>query len=79
MHPMDFEEFLWANSIGELVIEHMKNCFYEHYSLEETLHHNSRFSKYVNEFDCLISSGIALDAKAISEPKLLLFNLLKRI
>ena len=30
---------------------------------------DSRFSRYVNEFEYLISSGIALDAKAITEPK----------
>lgn len=153
MYPMDFEEFLWANGVGETVIEHMKKCFLERISLEENLHNkllslfktylyvgglpdsikayvqtknvfnirevqsethkyysddaskydldyslkikriydlipsnienkvkriqytkieninDARFTKYENEFDYLISSGIALDVKAIAEPK----------
>ncbi len=27
MYPMDFEEFLLANSIGEDVVSHLKDCF----------------------------------------------------
>lgn len=153
MYPMDFEEFLLANSIGELVIEHLRKSFVEGASLDEALHNkilylfktylyvggmpdavktfvetknvvkikdvqkeiidfyiedvtkydkdnklvikrlyemipsnienkvrriqykqienlnDVRFSKYVNEFEYLISSGIALDTKAVSEPK----------
>lgn len=153
MYPMDFEEFLIANGVGNLVLEHLKKCFDEKKSLEETLHNkilslfktylyvggmpdaikmyletknifkireihdetikyygndaakydkehklrikriydlvpsnienkvkrvqfkmienddDARYKKYVDEFDYLISSGIVLDAKAISEPK----------
>ena len=153
MYPMDFEEFLIANSVGELVINHMKKCFEEGVPLDEALHNkilylfktylyvggmpdavksfvetknvskireiqkdiinfysedaskydkehklvikriydmipsnienkvkriqykkienidDVRYTKYVDEFEYLISSGIALDAKAVSEPK----------
>ncbi len=153
MYPMDFEEFLIANSVGELVINHMKKCFEEGFPLDEALHNkilylfktylyvggmpdavksfvetknvskireiqkdiinfysedaskydkehklvikriydmipsnienkvkriqykkienidDVRYTKYVDEFEYLISSGIALDAKAVSEPK----------
>ncbi len=27
MHPLDFEEFLWANGVGNTVIEAVKECF----------------------------------------------------
>ncbi|MBQ8142375.1 MAG: ATP-binding protein [Bacilli bacterium] len=153
MYPMDFEEFLIANSVGELVINHMRKCFEEGTALDEALHNkilylfktylyvggmpdavksfvetknvskireiqkdiinfysedaskydknhklvikriydmipsnienkvkriqykkienidDVRYTKYVNEFEYLISSGIALDVKAVSEPK----------
>ena len=153
MYPMDFEEFLIANSVGELVIEHMRKCFINGESLDEALHKkilylfktylyvggmpdavksyiesknvikireiqkdiinfyandaskydkehkliikriydmipsnienkvkriqyknienidDARFTKYTNEFEYLIYSGIALDTKAVSEPK----------
>ena len=38
MYPMDFEEFLLANSVGELVINYMKKSFVEGTSLDEALH-----------------------------------------
>lgn len=153
MYPMDFEEFLMANGVGNLVLEHLKKCFDEKRSLDEALHEkilalfktylyvgglpdaikmyletknifkirevhdetvkyygsdaskydkehklkikriydlvpsnienkvkrvqfkmienndDARYKKYADEFDYLISSGIVLDAKAISEPK----------
>ncbi len=153
MYPMDFEEFLMANSIGQLTIDHLKKCFQQGISLDEALHNrllylfktyfyvggmadaenafvetknivkireiqkdiihfysedaskydkqnklvikriyemipsniankvkrtqykkienidDVRYTKYTDEFEYLISSGIALDAKAITEPK----------
>ncbi len=153
MYPMDFEEFLIANSVGELAINHLRDCFKEGKSLDEALHNkilylfktylyvggmpeavktfietkniikireiqkdivnfysedaskydkdnklaikriyemipssienkvkriqykkiegidDVRYKKYIDEFEYLISSGISLDAKAISEPK----------
>lgn len=38
MYPMDFEEFLIANNVGQLVIDHLKKCFNESISIEESLH-----------------------------------------
>ena len=35
---MDFEEFLIANNVGQLVIDHLRKCFNESISLEESLH-----------------------------------------
>ncbi len=153
MYPMDFEEFLIANSFGELVLDHLKKSFEEGTSLDESLHNkilylfktylyvggmpdavksfvetknvmkikeiqkdiinfyaedaskydeknklvikriydmipsnienkvkriqykkienidDVRYTKYLNEFEYLISSGIALGAKAVTEPK----------
>ena len=153
MYPMDFEEFLLANSVGEDVINYLRDSFLKKLSLEESLHNkilnlfktylyvggmpdsvkqyvetknvykiretqeniisfysedaakydkenklkikriyellpssienkvkriqykaienieDVRYTKYINEFDYLLSSGIALDTKAVSEPK----------
>ncbi len=38
MYPMDFEEFLMANSVGQLAIDHLKKCFQQGISLDEVLH-----------------------------------------
>lgn len=38
MYPMDFEEFLMANGVGNLVLEHLKKCFDEKRCLDEALH-----------------------------------------
>lgn len=38
MYPLDFEEFLLANSVGVNVIEHLRKSFNERTSLEESLH-----------------------------------------
>ena len=38
MYPLDFEEFLWANGVGELVIESMRESFNDGKSLNEGLH-----------------------------------------
>ncbi len=153
MYPMDFEEFLIANSFGELAISHLKKTFDEGASLDEALHNrllylfktylyvggmpdavktfvetknvmkirqiqkdiisfysedaskydaqsklaikriyemipsnienkvkriqykkienidDARYAKYTKEFEYLISSGIALATKAVSEPR----------
>jgi len=153
MYPMDFEEFLLANSIGQNVINYMKESFLSKKPIEENLHNkilslfktylyvggmpdavkdyvetknifnirktqndiikyygddaskydkqsklkikqiydlvpsnienkvkriqfkmiedinDARYLKYINEFDYLLSSGIVLDTRAISEPK----------
>ena len=153
MYPMDFEEFLLANSFGKEAIEHVHQSFIKKESLQENLHNilihhflsylyvgglpdcvktfveeknvmkikdiqkdiysfyendaskydkenqlkikriygmlvscidnkvkrikfkeidnkkSDSFSKYQEEFDYLINSGIALDCNAVSEPK----------
>lgn len=38
MFPMDFEEFLWANDVGEEVIEHARKQFDNFQPLEQSLH-----------------------------------------
>ena len=38
MYPMDFEEFLWANEVGEEVIDHVRNRFEQELPLEQSLH-----------------------------------------
>ncbi len=153
MYPMDFEEFLLANSFGEIALNYLKECFINKKSPELSIHNkvlnlfkmylivggmpeaikifvesknifrvkeaqqniqnyygadaskydkehklkikriydmvpsnienkvkriqykkienidDVRYTKYIDEFDYLISSGIVLDTKAITEPK----------
>ena len=38
MYPLDFEEFLWANGVGELVIDEMREAFEKGETLNEGLH-----------------------------------------
>ena len=38
LYPMDFEEFLYANGVGGLVVKSMRDCFLERKSLSEALH-----------------------------------------
>lgn len=38
MYPMDFEEFLYANSVGETVVEAMRNSFNNNEALTDALH-----------------------------------------
>ena len=38
MYPLDFEEFLWANNVGEMLIEEMHRCFIAKESLPEAIH-----------------------------------------
>ena len=54
MFPMDFEEFLWANHVGEEVIEYAKECFNKLEPVIEVVHSVllSRFKEY------LLSGGL---------------------
>lgn len=49
MYPMDFEEFLYANSVGEMAVEAMKKNFRERRGLPESLHAKmlDLFKKYL--------------------------------
>lgn len=38
MHPLDFEEFLWANGISAQVIDKLKECFVSRTPVPEALH-----------------------------------------
>lgn len=38
MYPLDFEEFLWANGVGELAIQLLSSAFLKRESLDETMH-----------------------------------------
>lgn len=38
MYPLDFEEFLWANGVGEEAIAILKKSFENQVSLDETMH-----------------------------------------
>ncbi len=49
MHPLDFEEFLWANGVGGLAIEELRRCFEEKRSPNEAIHRRmlDLFRKYL--------------------------------
>ena len=38
MYPMDFEEFLYANNVGEDVVEYLKECFVNKENVSENIH-----------------------------------------
>jgi predicted AAA+ superfamily ATPase len=38
MHPLDFEEFLWANGINERVIDSVKSCFEKEMVVPDGIH-----------------------------------------
>ncbi len=42
MHPLDFEEFLWANGISSSVIGFLKSCFEKEMPVPEALHQKMR-------------------------------------
>lgn len=49
MYPMDFEEFLIANKVGNTAIGNMRECFNNHEGLSETMHNKMMdlFKKYL--------------------------------
>lgn len=49
LYPLDFEEFLWANGVGEEVINHCRMMFQTRQSLEDGLHRRmmDMFRKYL--------------------------------
>ena len=38
MHPLDFEEFLWAMDISEKVISELKSCFHDRRPVDDYVH-----------------------------------------
>lgn len=49
MYPMDFEEFLYANGVGDFAIESMRESFNKQEALSETMHNKilDLFKKYL--------------------------------
>lgn len=49
MYPMDFEEFLWANGIGDEVIGYVRNCYEKTESPDPPIHERMMdlFKKYL--------------------------------
>lgn len=49
MHPLDFEEFLWANGVGEEAISYVKEQFTKEQPINEALHNKflDLFKKYL--------------------------------
>ena len=49
MYPMDFEEFLYANGVGEVAIEAMRESFNNKQALSDTMHNKmlDLFKKYI--------------------------------
>lgn len=49
MHPLDFEEFLWANGVGEETIAYAREQFAKEKSIEEAIHNKfiDLFKKYL--------------------------------
>lgn len=49
MYPLDFEEFLWANNVGELVIDEMRRRFEQKQPLSDALHRKmmDNFRRYL--------------------------------
>jgi len=49
MYQLDFEEFMWANNVGEEFIDFARQCFLQKKALEESLHNRMMdlFKKYL--------------------------------
>lgn len=49
MYPLDFEEFLYANGVGEMAIESMRESFIQRKTLPEAIHEKimDLFKKYI--------------------------------
>lgn len=49
MYPLDFEEFLYANGVGQMAVESMRERFKNRESLQETIHQKimDLFKKYL--------------------------------
>mgnify|MGYP004695900959 CR=1 FL=1 len=49
MYPLDFEEFLWANGVGQLAIDELYHCFEKQLTPNESIHRRmlDLFKKYL--------------------------------
>ena len=48
MYPLDFEEFLWAKGVGEIAINHVKECFRDKEPVDPEIH--KLMLKYFREY-----------------------------
>lgn len=48
MYPLDFEEYLWARGVGELAINHIKDCFEKQVEVDSSI--NKIFLDYFKEY-----------------------------
>lgn len=48
MYPLDFEEYLWARGVGELAINHIKDCFEKQVEVDISI--NKVFLDYFREY-----------------------------
>ena len=51
MHPLDFEEFLWAKGVGDNVISYLKQCFEEKKQVSKATH--EAMIRYFKEYICV--------------------------
>ena len=73
MYPMDFEEFLWANGVGEDAVEGMRECFSNQHSLSDAMHNKilDLFKKYIlvgglpKAVECFVETRNVRDFRAI--------------
>ena len=62
MYPMDFEEFLWANNVGDETIEYVKKCYTKLEPVSEGVH--SIFLRRFKEY--ILSGGLPDAVKEIA-------------
>ncbi len=48
MYPLDFEEFLWAKGVGDIVISHIKECFDKKIPVDSSI--NNQLLSYFREY-----------------------------
>lgn len=62
MYPMDFEEFLWANNVGEYFIDEMRKFYQQQESMSEALHNKImtlfRYYLLVGGFPAAVNSFV---------------------
>ena len=65
MYPLDFEEYLWAKGVGNLVIKHIKECFNNKTSVDEEI--NKMLLKLFKEY--VVVGGMPEAVKAFIDTK----------
>ena len=71
MYPLDFEEFLWAKGVGQLAIDHIKDCFEKKIRVEDSI--NNLFLSYFRQYVLIGGMPEAVNA-FINENNLYLVN-----